>query len=396
MGERVSKLKDGHASAVYYSSPECPHCRSPARLKRLDTADLYQMIDNSRDSSATADAGPLLSASDKLVRAVEAAGAGLWEWNLPRKEIHVSGQLAELLGLPGEATVLSATAFFNFVDPDDLPLLRVALGDVLKTDTLFFHEFRVNLDDGGEPRWLSFRGQMLDSTDDMEPATLAGLCLDVTNQRRIKEAYELLNRELSHRMKNLLSVVGSLVNMSGEHRPEAKAFVASFQSRLNTLAAAHDLLMNSERHQALPLELLVKQALSPLGVWDRIDVKANQNHMRLGSHDSQTIVLVLHELATNAIKYGALSTPAGRVGLVFTTEAPGGDTLPVLAMTWTEAGGPPVKAPEQRGFGTLFIERLTRRQTSGEAALNWEPQGLRCRVALPVTQPRRQAPSTFL
>jgi two-component sensor histidine kinase len=118
--------------------------------------------------------------------------------------------------------------------------------------------------------------------------------------------------------------------------------------------------------------------------------------MRLGSHDSQTIVLVLHELATNAIKYGALSTPAGRVGLVFTTEAPGGDTLPVLAMTWTEAGGPPVKAPEQRGFGTLFIERLTRRQTSGEAALNWEPQGLRCRVALPVTQPRRQAPSTFL
>ena len=121
----------------------------------------------------------------------------------------------------------------------------------------------------------------------------------MTERRFAQEARELLSRELSHRMKNVLSVVSSLVAMTGEHRPEARDFVASFQARLNSLAAAHDLLIRTDWHP-VALDGLVEKALAAIGVRDRVDL--NTSGLVLSSHDIQTMALVLHELATNAIK----------------------------------------------------------------------------------------------
>jgi PAS domain S-box-containing protein len=332
-----------------------------------------------------AGANLLLTDPERLVRAVEAAGTGLWEWDLRRNVVHLSSRLAVLLGLAPGTPQIGAADFFECMHPDDIALFRVSLSEALRDEHPFTHDIRV--DDGdGDVRWLSFCGQILDRAEDGAPSILAGLCFDVTNQRRTQEAYDLLNRELSHRMKNLFSVVSSLVNMTSEHRSEAREFVASFQARLNTFAAAHDALMKAEWH-AIPLENLVEKALSPLGVWGRIDLR--NTRIVLGAQDAQTVVLVLHELATNAIKHGALSQGAGRIALTFETRPPSDEAGAMLVMVWTENGGPPVSAPSTRGFGIRLIERLTKRQTSGETVLDWRAEGLRCCVELPITPPQR-------
>lgn len=344
-----------------------------------------QMSNASTGPGHSAGAHLLLSDPAGLVRAVEAADAGLWEWDLKKNVVHVTARSAELLGLTPGTTQLGAATFFECIHQDDVALFRVSLGEALRDEQPFGHEFRIH-DEDGDARWLSFRGQVLDRGDDGAPSVVAGLCFNVTQRRRTQDAYDLLNRELSHRMKNLFSVVNSLANMTSEHRTEAKEFVLSFQARLNTFAAAHEALMKAEWH-AVPLENLVEKALSPLGVWGRVDLRYSK--ILLGSQDAQTVVLVLHELATNAIKHGALSNGTGRVDLDFEVHPPSEGSGPTLVMVWTETGGPPVSAPSTRGFGIKLIERLTKRQTSGETVLDWRAEGLRCCIEIPIAPVRR-------
>jgi two-component sensor histidine kinase len=340
------------------------------------------MMKASNGPGRNAGANFLMSDPGQLVRAVEAAGAGLWEWDLDNDVINVSSRLASLLGLPADVSQIDAARFFGCVHGDDIPLFKVALGEALRNAGPFVHEFRAAQDGDSGLRWLSYQGQVLEIGEDGSAVVLAGLCLDVTDRRLAQDAYDLLTRELSHRMKNLFSVVTSLVNMTSEGRPEASGFVSSFQARLNTLAVAHELLIRAE-WQAIPLEALVEKALSPLSIWNRID-HSNNNRVMLGTHDAQTVILVLHELATNAIKYGALSNGTGRVELRFSARTPS-DEGPALIMRWTEHGGPTVEVPAERGFGIRLIERLTKRQASGEAVLDWKPEGLCCCIELPLT-----------
>jgi two-component sensor histidine kinase len=198
-----------------------------------------------------------------------------------------------------------------------------------------------------------------------------------------------LNRELSHRLKNLLSVVGSLAVMTGEHRPEARDFVTSFQARLSNLAAAHDLLVQAE-WQPIALAKLVEKALGPIGVLDRIDLDTHD--LVLGSYDAQTVVLLLHELSTNAIKYGALSNGSGRVKLAFEVKQPTPNPAgaPLLLLVWEENGGPSVTIPPTKGFGISLLERLARGRERGRPVIEWRQDGLRCSIALPISPPRRR------
>jgi two-component sensor histidine kinase len=343
------------------------------------------MSDPSAGPGNAAGANLLLADPGRLLLAIEAAGAGLWEWDLRKNVLQVNDRFTDLVGLAPGTFQVSATAFFERIDPDDIPLFRVALGEALYSDAPFVHEFRVEPEDEIQTRWLGFRGQVLERDEEGTPVALAGLCLDVTDRRQAQEAYDILNRELAHRMKNLFSVVISLVNMTSEHRPEARNFVTSFQARLSTFASTHEALMRGD-WRATPLKSLVKKALSPLGVWDRIDLRSDP--ILLGPQDVQTVVLVLHELATNAMKHGALSNGLGRVALSLKAHPPSDDSGVSLVIKWTEVGGPPVSAPTTRGFGISLIERLTKRQVAGETVLDWSPEGLRCCIEIAITPAR--------
>ncbi|MEZ5827305.1 MAG: HWE histidine kinase domain-containing protein [Hyphomicrobiales bacterium] len=336
------------------------------------------MVKASTGPGHQAGANFLTADSERLVRIVEAGGAGLWQWNLGGGIVHLSSNLAALLGLEPAPPILPVGAFYALVHQDDIDLFRMCLTEAVREERPFVHEFRVARQNDGEERWLSFRGQALNG-EDTDAQTLSGLCLDVTDRRLVNEAYDLLNRELSHRIKNLFSVVHSLVTMTGEHRPEAGLFVSSFQARLNAFAAAHELLMQAE-WQAVRLKKLVAQVLSTIGVTERVDLSGGCEVM-LGSHDAQTIALLLHELATNAIKHGALSNGEGRVALSFEVEEANESGSPVV-MIWEERGGPEIKPPDTRGFGLKLIEHLTKRQSSGRPVIKWRPDGLHCCVEL--------------
>ena len=206
---------------------------------------------------------------------------------------------------------------------------------------------------------------MVERDESGAATVLAGASHDVTERRLKHEASELLNRELSPRIKNLLSVVGSIATMSGEHRPETRDYVAAFQARLNNLAAAHDLLIQAELGP-IRLDGLAAKTLTAIGVRHRVDLAASE--LVLGSHDTQTVALVLHELGTNAIKYGALSNATGRVSLRFEMGQEAGRADPAtLVILWQEVGGPEVLAPRKQRLWHQFARTHRASAGSGRA-----------------------------
>ncbi|MFD0988331.1 HWE histidine kinase domain-containing protein [Methyloligella solikamskensis] len=225
-------------------------------------------------------------------------------------------------------------------------------------------------------QWVCLTGRVVER-EAGRPIRAMGVIQDVTDRHFEKEASELLNRELAHRMKNLFSVVGSIAAVSAESHPEAKPFVQTFQSRLNSLSAAHDLL-KERQWLFMPLEDLAARVIEPLGVLRRVNIDAD--HLMFGDYDMQTLVLVLHELATNAIKYGALSNDDGHVSLRF--EGLEDDTVQPreILMTWQEVAGPPVVKPADRGFGMTLLERLAKRHGHDAPVVEWYESGLFCRL----------------
>lgn len=190
-------------------------------------------------------------------------------------------------------------------------------------------------------------------------------------RQRIEEEMRTLVGELDHRIRNLLTVIQAIARQTGSEEMSAKQFLEAFCHRLGCLAAAHAALVESQYRGAQ----LAQIAHASLGAYaERIDLQVPDR--RLEPNLAMAMALALHELATNAIKYGALRAPAGRV--TFGAEEP---TAPHM-LTWRELGGPPVAPPEREGFGLRMLHG-TLSHHGGAADLDWRPEGLICRLRLP-------------
>ncbi len=190
-------------------------------------------------------------------------------------------------------------------------------------------------------------------------------------ERDEREAHvRLIMRELSHRSKNLLAIVLAISRQTARHTTTFRDFESRFNSRIQALADAHDLLVEQQWGGAL-LENLVSAQLSAFGM-DKVNCRGDRVMLR--AEAVQNVALALHELATNASKYGALSVPDGRVSIEWAFEegAPGARTL---RLTWRETGGPPVSPPTQKGFGCFVLERVTI-NALGEGQLEFNGTGL--------------------
>jgi PAS domain S-box-containing protein len=197
---------------------------------------------------------------------------------------------------------------------------------------------------------------------------------DISARKRAEEQVHLLMREANHRVKNLLSLVQAIARQITAGNVEG--FIGRFTERIQALAANQDLLGRDER-QAADLEDLVRAHLAHFAdlVGSRITVHGSKLH--LNATAAQAIGLALHELATNAGKYGALSTDAGRVDVGWRLD---GDAL---TMSWTERDGPPVRLPERRGFGTTVIDAMARQALGGEVQLDYARSGLEWHLTCP-------------
>jgi PAS domain S-box-containing protein len=233
-------------------------------------------------------------------------------------------------------------------------------------------ELMIRTKDGRERLW-SFVSSALGTQLDGQRLFVC-VAQDVTERKAHEEQVHLLMREVNHRAKNMLSLVQVIARQTAARAPEG--FIGHFTERIQALAANQDLLIRNE-WRGVDMEDLARAQLAHFAdlVGSRIAVDGPK--LRLNAAAAQAIGLALHELATNAGKYGALSVDCGRVDVGWWFD---GDTF---AMSWTERNGPPVPQPERRGFGSTVIESMAERTAGGEVQLDYAPSGLTWRLTCP-------------
>ena len=205
---------------------------------------------------------------------------------------------------------------------------------------------------------------------------------DITEKKRVEAIQRVLIEELNHRVKNTLAMTQAIASQSLRHARSASDFVESFTGRVQALAKAHSLLTDRKLEGAELTELVREQVT--LGVADERVICSGPTVI-LGAQPAIHLALVLHELATNARKYGGLSVPQGRLSVKWEVHSSGSRTL---LLDWTESGGPQVSAPLTAGFGTTLIER-TLQTHGGQATVRYGVTGVTCKLRLPLGETAR-------
>jgi PAS domain S-box-containing protein len=307
-----------------------------------------------------------LGESEERMRFIaDRAHIGYWDWQIATDRVEWSPINNQLLGIPPEDP-MSYERFLAAVHPDDRERTDRAVRACLESGGQkdYDVEFRT-LWPAETVRWIRGKGNA--TFEDGKPVRMAGLALDVTERKQHEEREHLLVREMNHRVKNILAVVDAIAQRTAAESPED--FGKRFSERIRALSANQDLLFRNE-WKGVDVEELVRAQLSHLSDLIGSRIILDGPKLRFNTAGAQTIGLALHELATNAGKYGALSTDRGRVDLRwnFSDNA--------FTMSWTERGGPSVSAPKRCGFGTTVIERMAKSSLRGTVDLDYAPSGL--------------------
>jgi two-component sensor histidine kinase len=237
----------------------------------------------------------------------------------------------------------------------------------------------VSLEVGGEVRWLEQRIEPV--MQDGKPSGVITVSIDITSHKRYEQHLHRLLREITHRSKNLLAVVQGIARQTAETVKTPQDFIARFGARLQALSGAHDLLVRQSWQGVELRDLILREIETYHEVTDGRVTIAGDSEV-LGVEVAQNLALGIHELATNAITYGALSVASGRIDISWQrTRVKDTDGVELV---WLERGGPAVSEPQGRGFGRIMIERLVPRAVNGESSIAFEPEGLRWTLRFPV------------
>jgi PAS domain S-box-containing protein len=202
---------------------------------------------------------------------------------------------------------------------------------------------------------------------------------DISERKRLEEAQRVLSREVNHRSKNLLSVVQSIIRYTVTHSPQ-QDFIKRINERLQALSANQDLLIESS-WRGVGMESLVRSQLGHVEKLPLSQVDLDGDSIALVPTAAQAIGIAIHELATNAVKFGALSSETGRVAISWRVEQR--DDGRELILSWKESGGPAVSAPEYAGFGSTIIEKITGQSVGGRVVTSYAPTGLSWELRAP-------------
>jgi two-component sensor histidine kinase len=304
-----------------------------------------------------------------LHRAIDAAGVALWAWNVDTDLLELDATAYDLWAVPKTDRV-AFEDLSSRIHPADRDRVGAAFAATRGVVGSYEIDFRVLIEDA--VRWVSARGQGGD--EGMVDRMMFGIFLDVTGRKQAEESQELLAGEMSHRVKNLLTIATGLTTITSRSAESTKDMAAQLTRRLTALGRAHDLVRPLPGHQgsAALLGDLLSVLLAPyddLGAFSgRIRVSVPRTG--IGESAANSLALVIHELATNSLKYGALSAKDGTLDISGAVE---GD---ILTFAWLERGGPPVSRPSgPAGYGTTLVERAVRRQLGGSIAYDWSSDG---------------------
>ncbi len=323
----------------------------------------------------------LQASKDRLELALDAARLGSWQYDPLRGILTGDVRAKEIIAVDAARDEVPIDEILSRLHPDDVGRVMESLAKALDPadPKRAVTQFRLR-QRRGEMRWIETVGQAyFEGTGAGRHAVLAvGTCQDITERKEREEKEHLLMREVNHRAKNMLSVVHAIAHQTAARGPGD--FVERFSERIQALSANQDLLVRNEWN-GIQIEDLVRAQLGHFAglVGTRIAVRGPP--LRLRAASAQAVGLALHELATNAGKYGALSTDRGSVDVVWGTRSrAGGDTF---TMSWTESGGPPVSAPGRHGFGTTVMGAMAERSVNGKVDLDYAPSGVTWRLTCP-------------
>ncbi|WP_043833235.1 sensor histidine kinase [Muricoccus aerilatus] len=309
--------------------------------------------------------------AERLRIATNAAGIALWSWNVDTDEIALDERARALWCVQKEG-VVTFEELSGRIHPADLERVRTAFQETRAQAGAYEIDFRIRQD--GEIRWISARGQGADVG--IVDRIMFGVFLDVTGRKKAEEAREMLAGEMSHRVKNLFSIASALTAIAARSATTTQEMAHDLTQRLTSLGRAHDLVRPSPgemREKPALLGDLLWILLAPYGgeVAPNSRVRVSVTEVQVGGITASTLALVVHELATNSVKYGALSTPSGTLDVRCTVR----DDEVVLV--WEEQGGPPVTAPNGgMGYGSKLVARSISGQLGGAISFEWLSSGM--------------------
>lgn len=310
----------------------------------------------------------------RLEQAIELTGMGVFSWDRddPDAMLWSESQYA-IYGVPPQ-TPITVKVFRRMVHPDDRASARASIVEMLATEDGrdFALEHRIVRPDG-QVRWVMLHQRV--GRDARGLKSIDGTTLDVTDRRTAEEQRRLQMREISHRAKNAFTVLMAMVQQAARSAATVDELAELILSRFTAMAKSQDLAMTSGG-DPLQLSALICQVLEAFDL-SRFDIDPALEAVTLHGGGSVSLALLLHELATNAVKYGALSNGEGRIALSLQGRKEGWATV-----EWREVGGPPVAPPTGKGFGTRLLATALQNR-GGRVTPSFAPEGFSARIEIP-------------
>lgn len=325
-----------------------------------------------RTGELEASTARLMQSEERRSLALAAGQMGSWEWDPVNGDFTWDDGQYRIFGVDPATFDVTVDNIKALIHPEDWKHLQNAIKPAAQNTPSFQTEFRV-CRPNGQTRWcIGTAVASADATDNI--IRISGVTVDITDRKDAEERQALLAREVDHRARNALALVQSIVRLT--RSDTIKAYIAAVDGRIGALSRAHTLLAQS-RWQGADLARLVEEELAPYRAGDDAKITATGPDVSLEPRTAQTLALALHELSTNAAKYGALSVMPGRVGVTWELQPDS------LVLRWSESGGPVTAPPASPGFGIRVISASIERQLEGETAFHWRPEGLHCSLRVP-------------
>jgi PAS domain S-box-containing protein len=314
----------------------------------------------------------------QLTLAAKAGLVGTYAYDADTEIMQISDGYAAIHGFPEGTTEIARSECLAGVHPDDIRRVEQFRSEAFRERR---HEYNVEyriIRPGGELRWVETRC-FISFSSGGHPQRVVGVSIDITERKGVEEHQRTLLAELDHRAKNALATVSAVVSHTWQGSRSVADFVAALDGRIRSMTTTHELL-SSGRWQGVSLTELVRGELAPYVT--RYNTEFNGPDVLLKPEAGQAMAMVLHELATNAAKYGALSTKNGRVSIRWDRHL-NGRPQSHLVFEWQEIGGPPVVALGKSSYGTSTIRDLIPYEFGGTVDFVLAPEGVQCRLELP-------------